>query len=256
MKHRFLILIITLFSSINLAFAQNYKAGEFLKYRLHYTGLGAGFATLEVKDEVYNGQNHFHIIGKGESTGAVRAFFKVDDLYETYINKSTLKPTKFVRDIYEGGYTRNMIFHFDHNKKQVKIDNLKDKKSSYQTISADVQDILSAFYSMRNSNYKTLKTGDFINENIFLEDGIYKFRLKILGREVKKTKFGKVNTIKIRPYVQSGRIFKESESLTMWVTDDENLIPVHIKASLMVGSLNAELYEYKNVKYPINFITK
>ena len=109
---------------------------------------------------------------------------------------------------------------------------------------------------MRNVDYKTLKTGDYINENIFLGDETYKFRLKVLGREVKKTKFGKVNTIKIRPYVQSGRIFKESESVTMWVTDDENLIPVHIKASLMVGSLNAELYEYKNTKYPINFIKK
>ena len=253
---RFLFLFFTLIlSSVSLN-AQNFKTGEFLKYRLHYTGLNAGFATLEVKDAIYNGQNHYKIIGEGRSSGAVRAFYKVDDLYETYINKSSLKPSKFVRNISEGGYTRNQIYYFDHNKKQVKVDDLKNKKVFYDSVSTDVQDLLSAFYSMRNVDYKTLKTGDYINENIFLGDETYKFRLKVLGREVKKTKFGKVNTIKIRPYVQSGRIFKESESVTMWVTDDENLIPVHIKASLMVGSLNAELYEYKNTKYPINFIKK
>ena len=233
--------------------AQNYKVGEFVKYRLHYTGLNAGFATLEVKDATYNGTSHYHIVGKGSSSGAVRAFYKVEDLYESYINKSTFKPSKHVRNIYEGGYTRNQIYYFDHTNKQAKVDDLKHKKVTYESVPADVQDILSAYYSMRNKDHTKLKTGDYINENIFMGDETYKFRLKILGREVKKTKFGKVNTIKIRPYVQSGRIFKESESVTMWVTDDENLLPVHIKASLLVGSLNAELYEYKNLKSPIKF---
>ena len=58
----------------------------------------------------------------------------------------------------------------------------------------------------------------------------------------------------IRPYVQEGRVFKESESVTMWITDDANMIPVSVKASLVVGSLNADIYEYKNLKYPINFV--
>ena len=253
MKQYFSLLLAILFS-FSIANAQNFKTGEFLKYRIHYTGLNAGFATLEVKDATYNGASHFHIVGKGSSSGAVKTFYKVDDLYESYINKSTMKPAKFVRDIYEGGYTRDQIYYFDHARRQVKVDDRKHKKVSYETIPVDAQDLLSAFYNLRNTDNTKLKTGDFINENIFLGDETYKFRLKVLGREVKKTKFGKVNTIKIRPYVQSGRVFKESESVTMWITDDENLVPVHIKASLLVGSLNAELYEYKNVKSPIKFI--
>ena len=63
----------------------------------------------------------------------------------------------------------------------------------------------------------------------------------------------KINTIKIRPYVQSGRIFEESESVTMWVSDDDNLMPLKIKAGLLVGSLNADLYEYKNLKATSKF---
>lgn len=252
MKKYYILFIafITSFFSLN---AQNFKVGEFLKYRLHYTGLNAGFATLKVDETTYNGQHHFKIVGEGRSSGAVRAFYKVDDYYETNINKSTLKPSRFVRNISEGGYTNNQIYYFDYAKKQAKVDDLKHKKVTYETIPLDVDDLLSAFYTMRGANYKTLKTGDYINKNIFLGDETYQFRLKVLGREVKKTKFGKVNTIKIRPYVQSGRIFKESESVTMWVTDDENLVPIHLKASLMIGSLNAELYEYKNLKYPIKF---
>ena len=245
--------VITLLLTFITTSAQNFKTGEFIKYRLHYTGLNAGFATFEIKDTNYNGASHFHMIAKGSSSGAVKAFYKVDDTYETFVNKSTLKPSKFIRDIYEGGYTRNQIYYFDHANKQAKVDDLKHKKVTYESVPSDVQDLISAFYNVRNYNNSKLQVGDYINENIFLGDETYKFRLKVLGREVKKTKFGKVNTIKIQPYVQSGRIFKKSESVTMWVTDDNNLLPVHIKASLLVGSLNAEIYEYRNLKYPIKF---
>jgi hypothetical protein len=51
----------------------------------------------------------------------------------------------------------------------------------------------------------------------------------------------------------SGRIFKSQEGVTMYVTNDANLVPVEIKADLLVGSLKASLDNYSNVKYPLNF---
>ena len=250
---------ILFFTFIILSFAlplnaqNNYKVGENLKFRVHYSGLNAGYASIDVKEATLNGKSHFHIVGKGTSTGAVRAFFKVDDNYESYIDKTDLKPTKFVRNIVEGSYKRHQIYYFDHANRKAKVENKRDGKVTTETIPYDAQDLLSAFYSLRNANHATLKTGDYLNENIFLGDETLKFRLKVLGRETLKTKFGKINTIKIRPYVQSGRIFKESESVTMWVSDDDNLVPLKIKAGLLVGSLNADLYEYKNLKSTIKF---
>ena len=40
----------------------------------------------------------------------------------------------------------------------------------------------------------------------------------------------------------AGRVFKEEESLTLWVSADKNKIPLKIKADLAVGSLRADLY--------------
>lgn len=254
MRKYILFITLILFTfSLKISAQNNYQAGEFLKFRIHYSGLNAGYATIDVKDVTLNGRNHFHIIGKGNSSGAVRAFFKVDDLYESYIDKSDLKPTKFVRNIVEGSYKRHQIYYFDHANKKAKVENKKDGSINTETIPFDAQDLLSAFYSMRNADHSKLKTGDYMNENIFLGDETLKFKLKVLGRETLKTKFGKINTIKIRPYVQSGRIFKESESVTMWVSDDDNLVPLKIKAGLMIGSLNAELYDYKGLKSTIKF---
>ena len=75
-----------------------------------------------------------------------------------------------------------------------------------------------------------------------------------MGYEKIKTKFGTVNTMKFRPYVQSGRVFKEQESLTMWISNDESRVPLKIQASLAVGSLKAELVQYKNLKTPLKVV--
>jgi hypothetical protein len=88
---------------------------------------------------------------------------------------------------------------------------------------------------------------------MFFDEEVYPFKLKFLGKDVIKTPIGKVNSLKFRPIVQSGRVFKEDESLTIWVSDDENKMPLLIKAKLMVGSLKASLIEYKGLKHPVNF---
>jgi hypothetical protein len=50
-----------------------------------------------------------------------------------------------------------------------------------------------------------------------------------------------------RPFVQSGRVLKQ-ESLTVWVSDDENRLPIRIKAELAVGSIKADLDAFKGLK--------
>ena len=59
-----------------------------------------------------------------------------------------------------------------------------------------------------------------------------------------------MNTLVFRPLVQSGRIFKEQESVTLWITDDANKIPIKMAASLRVGSLIAELEGYRGLANP------
>jgi len=257
MKKLFLFLAFTI---CTLSFVQSdensFKSGEFLKYRIHYGLLNAGFATLEITEKNYEGVPHFHVVGKGSTSGAVRAFYKVDDRYETYINKTNNKPSKFVRDIYEGGYERDQIITFDHDKKLAKVHDRTKQDVYFKEFDGEVQDLLSALYYLRNYDTDELKVGDYLGLDILMAEETYKFKLKLLGRETIKTRFGRISCLKIRPYVQSGRIFKASESVTMWISDDENLVPIQIKAELAVGSLKADLYEYKNVKSPLKFTKK
>ncbi|MGB3452267.1 MAG: DUF3108 domain-containing protein [Moheibacter sp.] len=245
--------LIFLSTSFTTGGRNNFQTGEFLQYRIHYGLLNAGFASLEIENSNYDGRPHFHMIGKGSSAGAVRAFYKVDDRYDTYVDASTGLPTKFIRNIDEGGYKRYQVMTFDHRSKIAKVDDRLKNTVTYFNFEQNVQDLISAFYYLRNYNTDRLKTNDFMEIDVLMADGVYKFKLKVLGRENFKTKYGNIKCLKVRPYVQSGRVFKESESVTMWVTDDNNHVPVHIKAELAVGSLKADLNSYKNLKYPLNF---
>lgn len=250
-----LLFIIAILFTVQTSFAQEksaFQEGEWFKFRMSYSGfLKAGNATLEVKDANLNGKKVFHVVGKGWTTGAIKWFFKVKDRYESYFDMETGKPYKFVRKIDEGGHTKDIEIDFDHVKKEARVENKKKKKVTHVATETDVQDMVSAFYYLRN-HYETeeIKEGDVVEMNMFFDEENYKFKLKFLGRETISTEFGKVKTLKFRPYVMAGRVFKEQESLTLWVSGDENKIPLKIKADLAVGSLRADLEAFKGLKHP------
>lgn len=233
-----------------------FQPGEWLKFRMHYGLLNASYATLHVKSNTIKGVPVYHVVGKGATTGFASLIFKVDDTYESYFGMDDMKPYKFVRKIDEGGYIKDYEINFDHNKDTAVLNDKKNKKTYSFDLQDSIQDLLSAFYYLRN-NYdpKDLIEGEAVKlKMLFDDDGIFDFKLKYLGTEVLKTKFGKVECYKFRPLVQSGRIFKEQESLSLWVSTDDNRIPIRIQADLVVGSIKVDLEAYNGLKNQFKII--
>ncbi len=234
-----------------------FDVGEYFKFRIHYGLINAGYATLEVKEAVRNNKKVYHAVGKGYTTGMSRFFFKVDDNYESYFDKETGKPYQFIRRIDEGGYTKNQEGFFNQDNNRVLVKDYKHKSEATFVVSENVQDIVSTFYYLRNyPEIDKMKVGESVNVDMFFDNEITKFKLKFIGTEDIKTKFGTVPCMVFRPLVQSGRVFKEQESLTVWISDDDNKVPVSIKASLAVGSLKADLDAVKGLKYPLKIKAK
>tara|TARA_R110002012_G_scaffold28869_1_gene89996 strand:- start:3620 stop:4402 length:783 start_codon:yes stop_codon:yes gene_type:complete len=233
-----------------------FKPGEWLKFRIHYGILNASYATLHLTSKTLDDIPVYHVVGKGKTTGFASIFFKVDDTYESYFGREQGKPYKFIRKIDEGGYTKDMEIEFNYdNDKAVLIDNKNGTKQDFQ-IHDEIQDLISASYFLRsNYNLEEFEEGEsIVLDMLFDDDGVFKFQLKYLGKEILRTKFGKVECLKFRPLVQSGRVFKEKESLTLWVSNDWNKIPIRIKADLAVGSLKADLDGYNGLKNQFKII--
>jgi hypothetical protein len=251
MKKIIILLLFILSVSFKTPKEDAFEVGEWFKFRVHYGIVNAGYATLEVQEGVRNNRQVFHAVGKGYTTGVSRFFFKVDDLYESYFDKITGNPYQFVRKIDEGGYTKNQEGFFNQFNTQVLVKDYKSNTEKKFPIPNNTQDIVSTFYYLRNHpNVDKLKIGESITIDMFFDNETTKFKLKFIGREQILTKFGTISTMIFRPLVQSGRVFKEEESLTVWISDDNNKLPIRIQASLAVGSIKADLDAYKGIKYP------
>ncbi|MEH6406022.1 MAG: DUF3108 domain-containing protein [Leeuwenhoekiella sp.] len=242
-------------SALNAQTASAFEDGEWFEFRIHYGLINAGTATLSVHNETYKNKPVYHIKGFGSTTGVSRMFFKVDDHYETYIDKNTILPYKFVRKIDEGGHTKDKIIDFDQEAEKAYITDFKHNTKSTFNTTPSIHDMVSCFYYLREKiDTSNIQEGDETVLNMFFDEENFKFKLKFLGREVIRTKFGKVRCLIFRPFVQAGRVFKEQESLSIWVSDDKNKIPLRLKADLAVGSLKADLEAFKGLKNPFIII--
>ena len=102
-----------------------FKSGEWFKYKISYSGwFKAGEATVNLT-EVNSNNKLLHAKMIGKSTGAVNLFFKVHDRYESYFYKKNILPNKFIRDIDEGGYTKNLEILFDQQAQIAKVNDFK-----------------------------------------------------------------------------------------------------------------------------------
>ena len=246
-----------LFLLISLSYGQSkyrsienraFKTGEITQYRIHYGFVDAGETLLEVKQEYKDIGNRkcFHVVGLGQTKGTFDWFFKVRDRYETYIDKEAIIPFVFIRRVDEGGYTINQNVTFNQQKKTATSEKLTIP------VPENVQDLVSAFYYARTLDFTEAKPGAIFPIDAYLDDEVFSMNIKFIGREVIKTKFGNIRCIKFRPMLLEGRVFKEEEDMTIWVSDDENKIVVRAQAEILVGSIKMDLKGYSGLANPFS----
>lgn len=221
-----------------------FNTGEKLTYRVHYGVFEAGEATLCVNSvyDTLGGRLCYHVVGIGTTAPAVDPFFKVRDRYESVIDKQSIVPWLFVRRVDEGGYkiTENVVFNHYRN-------TATSAKGTFSTPD-HIQDLVSAFYYARSIDYSKAKPGDVYPIRAFLDNEVIPLNLKFIGREKVKSKKGTFNCLKFRPLLQEGRVFKEQEDMTIWISDDKNKIPIRVQTELLVGSIKMDIADYSGLK--------
>jgi hypothetical protein len=225
-----------------------FQVGEKLKYILHYGFVNAGEAELELKagERDIQGRKILHAVGTGRSIGAFKAFYKVDDHYESYFDEKGVFPWVFIRRVDEGGYTFSQDYLYMQHRRQVTT-----QKKVTHDVPAHVQDMISAFYFARTLDLSNAKEGDEFVIDCFMDDEYWPLRMKFVEKETIKLRNGKYRCMKFQPIVQEGRVFKSNDDLNVWITDDPNHIPVLVEAKILVGSIKMELSDYSGLANPI-----
>ena len=231
-----------------------FLAGEKIVMTVYYAVAGiyvnAGTATFTNSLEILNNKPVYHIVGDGRSNSSYDVLYKVRDRYETYIDTTTLQPLKFVRDVNEGGYKKYQNVTFN------KTANTAITNDGVFKVPACVQDVVSAVFYARNIDFTKLQPNDRIAFDMFLDNEVFNMYIRYLGKETIKTKYGKFRAIKFKPLLIKGTIFEGGEQMVVWVTDDENHIPVRIESPISVGKVKIDMMSHENLRYPLTSLIR
>ena len=224
-----------------------YKVGEYSAFNISFKGIKVGSAEMKIEKQIkINGVSTFHIVGKGRTASFFDWFFKVRDVYETYLDTSKIRPVKFVRDIHEGGYEKKQQYIFKHS-----VGKVFWKDTSY-VIFPTTQDMLSALFYARTFNKNDLLQKKSFFVPIFMDEENYSLEILYLKDEKVKTNFGEVNCMVFKPKMQEGRVFEDGEEMKIWISDDRNHLLVKVETQIWAGSIKAILVKHQGVKYPLS----
>jgi hypothetical protein len=242
------------FLSATLSYGQSrekntaFTFGEELFFTVSYGWVDLAEAKLRVgKKAIIEGTKpHYKIDAFGQTTGAATLFGKVNDNWGTHLDTGSLLPSLSYRYIEEGRYRKNEKVYFDQVNKKAKVElydreNKVLKEVKEYRLPGQVQDLVSGFYLLRAMDLSKLKKGNEILITGFFDKEIYNLKLIFEGTETLETNLGIRETYLFSPKLPKNKLFRGEYPVKVWVTKDQNKIPVKIKANLFVGSLHIDI---------------
>lgn len=235
-------MLLFVFAAANLIHphsASSFTIPEKLVYDITWTGIKAGTSTLEITET----NDQIKIVSTTKSADWVSVFYTVDDRIESTLVKNShvafgAQPSHYRVKIKEGRHRRDkeLIFRNDINKVTY-IDYISNEKIVCDAPSF-IFDALSSLYYIRTLR---LEVGKPVHVTVFDSKKIWNVEVAILKKEKIMTPKGEVNTLLVKPAMQSEGIFFKKGDVYIWVTDDEKRIPVKLAAKIAIGYVTATL---------------
>lgn len=220
----------------------SFGPGEYLKFDVGYGFVTAGTATLEIRDtNTYNGNLCFAFHSETNSNKFFDSFYKVRDTIIAQIDAEGIFAHYSKRMLHEGSYhsEREIIF-------QPELSRAITRKGADDidtvAIGAFFHDVISAFYYVRTL---ALEVGQTIRLNYVGHDSVSVLDVNVLKRETVSVPAGEFKCIVVEPMLTSAGVFKQEGDVKVWLTDDRLKMPVLMKSKVIVGSIHAELTEFK-----------
>ncbi len=215
---------------------------ENLIFDIYWKFVKVGKGTLEIRGfEEVNDRTAYHIYSEAKSSSFFDNFFKVRDTNQSWIDVESLCSLRYITNISEGGWKKYEQLDFDHENEKYILDDDGTIKTG-DTVRW-VQDVISSLYLFRTLDLEVGKEYVFEAHS---GKNFWPLKTKVTGKEKVKVGAGTFDCLILEPSIrEDAGIFKAKGKLKVWVTDDKNKMPVKMKSKIPVGSIQAELCEYK-----------
>ena len=246
----------------DLAFAHGEEATFTLHYEWGLIDSDVGSATVRLDSLTYNGQKAYRCTMHGRTTRMYDYVFRVREDFQSCFTRDGLKPLSFYRHSQEGDYEARNTYVYDWAAAEPTIRaELYTSKVGPSNMDIPLTpctfDLPTLFYYARNMNFDVIERGRKYPMTFAIDDEVFNVYFILHGREKIRVKgIGEVRTIKFGAKLLEGEVFKGEADMIIWVTDDDNRLPVYFEAPLLIGMAKGRLTSYKNLKYPFTSIVK
>lgn len=253
MKHLFVLICL----SINIiASAQNTTIGsnEKLTFSASYNMSGLLTEIAQVTMETSEVKTSNATLLKLKCTAATYSsfdnYFKIRDLYESYVSPTSLTPYLYKRDINEGSYYKFEQYKFNHKTNTVNSSMKKKKTEENKTvkIGSNTRDIVSTIYHIRNLDIAKASPGDTQNFTFLFDNEELVINLTYLRKETINTNLGKKECYKLSIKLKNDDALKGINENLLWLTADANKLPVYAKFKIAVGTGELKLKSVTGLK--------
>jgi Protein of unknown function (DUF3108) len=232
----------------------SFQRNESYDYKVKLGFLTIGEAKVEVAKTFHLVNNRTcYLVNINGKTAGVTDLYKVRNNYRSYIDTLAIVPQRFLMNVSENKYKKEQTINFNQNKNSATIEE-KGASKNIQ-IPDNVQDVVSSYFYFRTLNFSKMTVGESFSQKMFFDNELYDMKFKFMGREIIKTKFGKLNVFKVFPILPTNKLFDGQEAIRIWVSDDKNRIPIKVAVDMnYVGDVVLEMNTLKGNKYPIKWL--
>lgn len=229
-----------------------FAPGERFAYRIRFGPIVAATADVTVHDSgLWRGRPTWEIRAEGRTGPGFDWFFKVRDTYRSYYDPALLAPVRFVRDVHEGGYEIHQDYRFDWERSCVETEwHRKRGRGEAFGVAPGTQDMVSAFYTARNWSLDGLHVGDTLEIPCLVDGELFPLRIRYGGPVEVEVEAGTWQCDAFHPVILAGRVWENPDDLTVYVSADENRIPVLVRTRVLIGSVELELTEASGLINP------
>lgn len=233
--------LIVVCSSFRTDSANSIPSGEKLVYVGSYnmSGMMTQLAQVTLSTEtVTTSKNSFlHLNCELSTYSKWDKFFRIRDIYESYVDANSLKPSLYKRSIDEGGYTKKEKYIFKGNSVTSTVKRrTKPETTRTFTIGGSTQDAISMLYKLRTLDLSKMKAGQTQSFTIVFDEKQIPVTVKLLGNEtVSAGNLGQKNCYKLSIGAKTDALKGKDKNL-IWLTADAKKIPALMKFSIPVGT--------------------
>ena len=202
---------------------------EELQYSANFRFINAGEANLRAK---YFKDNKVQISTTINSNRFLSRFYAINDSINS-IYTHDFKLDRIFKKISQGDYQKTFVSSIDSRNREVKTN------SNIDRFRYDIYDPIGLIYLLRSVDIKNISNMRFsiIDNGKVMDIGIdvyFNHTIVVAGSEF--------SCVKFVPYsIRDEKLFKNEGIMSVWITDDEDRVPIKIEQLTNIGTMTLEL---------------